>query len=237
MHAKSLEEIASIAAGIDRGYVIARAVELVERCMSREPVKGTDGGVWQFDSSGAARGLELIGKSLGMFSERLRLGIGPDLQSIPDAELESVIDRLKAVSGGVVLSLPSAVRDVVGHSSASYSGDIDIIPAALAEQDAIATLAAREQGATVGPERSLEVEPSLPAGQQGVSLLPELAPVKVRPVKAREVAAIGTAPTFSLRPPSASEILGLLKPSPVGDAGAEGALASEREGEGERPQL
>ena len=65
-------------------YVLTNLKEVVERCMQRSPVmvfdraekemvqKVDDDGrdVWEFDSAGANRALELIGKHLGMFTDR-----------------------------------------------------------------------------------------------------------------------------------------------------------------------
>lgn len=70
---------------VDADWVITRLKEVAERCMERVPVmvfnkadkcleqktaendKGEDVGVWEFDSAGANRALELLGKNLKMF--------------------------------------------------------------------------------------------------------------------------------------------------------------------------
>lgn len=62
-------------------YVLKNLREIVERCMQRQPVmsKGeqvTDeqgNTVWTFDAKGATRALELIGKHLGMFTDKLKV--------------------------------------------------------------------------------------------------------------------------------------------------------------------
>ena len=62
-------------------YVLKNLRESVERCMQRQPVmsKGeqvTDeqgNTVWTFDAKGATRALELIGKHLGMFTDKLKV--------------------------------------------------------------------------------------------------------------------------------------------------------------------
>ena len=62
-------------------YVLKNLREIVERCMQRQPVmsKGeqvTDeqgNTVWTFDAKGATRALELLGKHLGMFTDKLKV--------------------------------------------------------------------------------------------------------------------------------------------------------------------
>jgi phage terminase small subunit len=69
---------------IDQEFVIQNLIEVSQRCLQAYPVmvfdpvekkmvqKGTDDGepVWEFDSSGAHRSLELIGKHLKMFTDK-----------------------------------------------------------------------------------------------------------------------------------------------------------------------
>lgn len=61
-------------------YVVNNLREIVERCMQRAPVthKGKQtvddkgNAVWAFDAKGANRALELLGKHLGMFTEKIK---------------------------------------------------------------------------------------------------------------------------------------------------------------------
>lgn len=58
---------------IDRAWVVTRLVENVNRSMQAVPVldkKGNRTGEYQYEGSVANRGLELIGKDLGMFAEK-----------------------------------------------------------------------------------------------------------------------------------------------------------------------
>lgn len=75
---KKVEERAEISAA----YVLASLQEVAQRCMQRVPVmigRGEDReqatqdgeGVWEFDSAGANRALELLGKHLKLFTDRL----------------------------------------------------------------------------------------------------------------------------------------------------------------------
>lgn len=52
--------------------VLRDLLKVKDRCLQAEPVVGPDGseGVWKFDSSGANKSLELVGKHLRMFVDR-----------------------------------------------------------------------------------------------------------------------------------------------------------------------
>ncbi len=66
-------EVAIAESGINRGWVIARLVDAVERAMAAVPVgdrKGKPTRLYRADVAGALRALELIGKELGMFVAR-----------------------------------------------------------------------------------------------------------------------------------------------------------------------
>ncbi len=57
---------------VDRAWVAKQLVENVNRAMREVPVLDRDGkpsGVWTYEGQVADKGLELIGKNLGMFSE------------------------------------------------------------------------------------------------------------------------------------------------------------------------
>ena len=61
--------------------IALRLVEVLDRCMQKMPVLVWDSvsksyvesGTWQFDSRGATRVLELLGKNAGMFAERVQV--------------------------------------------------------------------------------------------------------------------------------------------------------------------
>ncbi|MBS1988744.1 terminase small subunit [Candidatus Dependentiae bacterium] len=65
---------------IDSEYVVSSLINVATRCQQGEPVMVWDPeakcmketGEWQFDSTGANRALELIGKHLGMFTEKVQ---------------------------------------------------------------------------------------------------------------------------------------------------------------------
>lgn len=69
---------------LDQDYVVKTLMEVVERCMQRQPVRGRwnrdtnsfeqakdefGNDVWQFDSHGASKALELLGRHLGIFEK------------------------------------------------------------------------------------------------------------------------------------------------------------------------
>lgn len=73
---------------VTQDYVLANLVEVVERTMQRAPVLDRKGeqvtdeegrAVWTFDAKGANRALELLGKHLGIFTDKVRAEVsGPD---------------------------------------------------------------------------------------------------------------------------------------------------------------
>lgn len=74
---------------VDHVYVITRLKEIVERCLQKAPVTSWDSesmeheqkidkagaGVWTFDASGANKALELIGRHLKMFTDKLEVEV------------------------------------------------------------------------------------------------------------------------------------------------------------------
>ena len=64
---------------LNADWVLTKLKEVAERCMQGEPVmvregdKVVESGEWKFDSSGANKSLELIGRHLGMFTDNVKL--------------------------------------------------------------------------------------------------------------------------------------------------------------------
>ena len=73
---------------VTQDYVLSNLVEVVERTMQRAPVLDRKGeqvrdeegrAVWTFDAKGANRALELLGKHLGIFADKVKAEVsGPD---------------------------------------------------------------------------------------------------------------------------------------------------------------
>jgi phage terminase small subunit len=62
--------------GLDAQWVLRRLHEISDRCVQAQPVldhQGNETGEYRFDSAGANRATELIGKHLGMFTEKHEL--------------------------------------------------------------------------------------------------------------------------------------------------------------------
>ena len=63
--------------GVDNEWVVERLREVAERCMQAvpppAPKAGADPapGVWKFDAGSAIRALNLLGKQMGMFSDKV----------------------------------------------------------------------------------------------------------------------------------------------------------------------
>jgi len=74
---------------IDAAYVLRQAVKLHERCMQEEPVKidGVKTGEYKFEHTGAAKGLEIIGKHIDVksFDNSVDLNLKGDLASMIEA--------------------------------------------------------------------------------------------------------------------------------------------------------
>ena len=65
---------------VDASWVVSNLVEVAERCMQKRPVRNMRGeqvvdeegnNLWTFDAKGANRALELIGKHVGCFVEKV----------------------------------------------------------------------------------------------------------------------------------------------------------------------
>ncbi len=80
---------------IDADYVIGNLCEIVDRCMQAAPViiKGeqqTDEngrGVWRFDARNAVKALELLGRHLGLFTDKVKAEISAP-KTLADLMLE-----------------------------------------------------------------------------------------------------------------------------------------------------
>ena len=73
---------------VTQDYVINNLVEIVERTMQRRPVTDRKGeqvtdeegrAVWTFDAKGASRALELLGKHLGVFTDKVQTEVSGGL--------------------------------------------------------------------------------------------------------------------------------------------------------------
>lgn len=87
--------------GLDRGWVISRLMTVAERCMQAEPVmdrKGEPTGEYTFDSSGANRALELLGKTMRMF-EAKEATKNDEYANLSDDEIARIAAELATQTG------------------------------------------------------------------------------------------------------------------------------------------
>lgn len=83
---------------ITSDYVLLRLVETLERCMQARPVtewdagegKRRETGVYTFDSKGALRALELIGRHIGMWQQEMKV-----TASVDTGKLDSILSQLR----------------------------------------------------------------------------------------------------------------------------------------------
>lgn len=78
---------------VSADYVILKLLETREKCMEPVPVldfEGNPTGEYSFDSRGALKALELLGRHLGMFEDRLKVAAKVDT-----GKLDSILAQLQ----------------------------------------------------------------------------------------------------------------------------------------------
>lgn len=78
---------------VSADYVVLKLMETREKCMEPVPVLDSNGnqtGEYTFDSKGALRALELLGRHLGMFDDRLKI-----TAKMNTGKLDSILAQLK----------------------------------------------------------------------------------------------------------------------------------------------
>lgn len=91
---------------ISREGVIRDLVDIQRRCMQAEPILDREGnptGEWKFDSTGAIKATELLGRELGMFVQRnvnVTMNLG-DPEKLSDAELISRFNAARLRAGAI----------------------------------------------------------------------------------------------------------------------------------------
>lgn len=92
---QALKQERAQATQITAAYVLTTIVETIERCKQAEPVKNKEGeptGEYKFDSGAVLKGAELLGKHLGIFTEKLKIQGDPD-NPVYVAKIERVVVR------------------------------------------------------------------------------------------------------------------------------------------------
>lgn len=109
-----IRESATLRAEINRGYVLTGLKENHARAMEQEPVLDRDGnptGEYKYAGTVANRALELMGKELGMFADRLILDdLDSELEKMSGDELKSYV---RAIAGEVGLRVVDMNHDQI----------------------------------------------------------------------------------------------------------------------------
>ena len=98
---REIEENALAEAGVTRYGVIERLVELISKCMDEETFVITDPltgrkttSTRKLDASGANKALELLGKQLGMFTDKTEMDVTGRMSEGDRRIMEKVAKRL-----------------------------------------------------------------------------------------------------------------------------------------------
>ena len=89
--------------GVSKAWILGMLKENVERAMGTKPVLDKDGaptGYYEWNGHVANKGLELLGREIGMFVERHELTLAQKLADMPEdkraAEMFELVERAKA---------------------------------------------------------------------------------------------------------------------------------------------
>jgi len=81
--------------GLNAEWVLKRLKLIADRCIQAEPVldkKGNPTGVYKFDSAGANKATELIGKHLVLFTENIIANLKTD-KDLSEEEINKLIEK------------------------------------------------------------------------------------------------------------------------------------------------
>lgn len=112
--AKQYQIIAN-AAKLTPKWVLDQLQTIVKRCMQSEPVYDSNGeptGEYRFDSKGANTALGLIGKHLGMFTDRLELSGHVSVDQLTEEQrAERMVALLSRVRSRLPLQISGTIQD------------------------------------------------------------------------------------------------------------------------------
>ena len=89
--------------GASPEWVIHSLLKVANRCMQEEPVLDREGnhtGEFQFKEAGANKALELIGKTHGMFTDKITVRTVTDPDDLSDEEAIAIAAKLRERFGG-----------------------------------------------------------------------------------------------------------------------------------------
>lgn len=107
-------------AEINDQFVLSQLREIVDRCMQAAPVLDKDGeptGIWSFNPSGANKALELLGRHLGLWNDKLSL-------QLTEAKARELIERAAGIivrhvkDPTVLAALRADLAEVMGGGDA-----------------------------------------------------------------------------------------------------------------------
>jgi phage terminase small subunit len=114
-------------AEVDAEYVIQNLKKVVSRSLQETPVmkwdyeerKLTETGEFTYDSTGANRALELLGKHLGMFTDKVKMDVNGEVKNTHEYHIEQTIttDQESAELLKQLYKRQSAIDTPVGNSS------------------------------------------------------------------------------------------------------------------------
>lgn len=88
---------------VSQDYVVMQLIDTYNCCREPSPVREYDmgsgewveTGMYQFDSKGALKALELLGKHLGMYNDKLQVSA-----QVNTGQLDKILEQLRGDSGG-----------------------------------------------------------------------------------------------------------------------------------------
>ena len=84
---------------LSRQWVVEKLVKNAEIALGERPVQHRGEAEYRYDGAVAARSLELLGREVGLFTERKQIDISADLKQLSDAEL---LARIKETAGELI---------------------------------------------------------------------------------------------------------------------------------------
>lgn len=102
-------------------YVESKLVENVERAMQATPVvdrEGNETGEWRYEGSVANKGLEMLGRTVGMFSDTTNVQVAGALE-VRNPDIAASLERLNEILAA------AAARAAVGDGAEVVPGGAD----------------------------------------------------------------------------------------------------------------
>ena len=112
--------------GVSKAWIMGMLKENVERAMAIKPVLDKDGketGTYDWNGHVANKGLELLGREIGMFVERHELTLAQKLADMPEdqraAEMFELVERAKVRLAAIRAAERGVIEGLATEVSAS----------------------------------------------------------------------------------------------------------------------